>query len=86
MDIKMVKRFFPQVNAPPSKKLIQNKRIIGMINSIGYSNSPHCLLPIEGVQALSFISNLIVVIRCVNGSLFEVHQSKHGYCFLTAHI
>lgn len=84
MDIKTVKRSFPQVNAPlPLQKIIQNEHIIGMF--IGYSNSPHCLHPIEGEQALSFISNVIVT-RCVNGSLFEVHQSKHGYCFLTGHI
>ena len=28
-----------------------------------------------GEEALSFISNVIAVTRCVNGSLFQVHQS-----------
>lgn len=83
MDIKRVKRFL-LVNSPPPQNTKWTYNWDG--HSIGHSNSPHCLFPIEGGQALRFISNVIIVTRRTRGSLFEVHQSKHGCHSLTAHI
>lgn len=75
MDIKMVKKIFLQVNFSPQKK-IQNEHIIGMVTPLDIPIHPVARSPWKsGEQALSVISNVIVVTRCVNGSLFEVHQS-----------
>lgn len=45
MDIKMVKRFFPQVNASPSKKLIQNEHKIGMVTPLDIPIHPIACSP-----------------------------------------
>ena len=83
MDIKMVKNCllvfltegqFP--SSPTPQKKIQNEHIIWMVTWLNIPIHPVACSPYRwGEEALSFISDIIVVTRYVNSSLFQVHQS-----------
>ena len=65
--------YFPP---PTRQKKIQNEHMVGMATPLDIPIHPVTCSPYRGgEEALSFISDIIVVTRYVNSSLFQVHQS-----------